>query len=100
MIHTVGPIWHGGGPGEAETLASCYRSSLALAEEEGLESVAFPSISTGPSAIRSRTRRRCALRTIADSLPLARPVRLVRCVLFSEADLDTYTRALAAIGAG
>src|SRR5881394_4208847 len=47
VIHTVGPVWHGGGSGEAETLASCYRSSLALADEEGLGSVAFPSISTG-----------------------------------------------------
>src|SRR5213593_3340058 len=43
VIHTVGPVWGGGRSGEADTLASCYRSSLALAEEEGLESVAFPS---------------------------------------------------------
>ena len=47
VIHTVGPIWHGGTHGEPETLARCYRNSLALAAAEGLESVAFPSISTG-----------------------------------------------------
>ena len=100
VIHTVGPIWHGGGQGEAETLASCYRRSLALADEEGLESVAFPSISTGVFGYPIEDAAPLALRTIAETLPLARHVRLVRCVVFSEGDLDTYTRALAAIGAG
>jgi len=47
VIHTVGPVWHGGTRGEAETLASCYRKSLLLAAEAGLASVAFPNISTG-----------------------------------------------------
>ena len=47
IIHTVGPVWQGGGAGEAELLASCYRSSLELALASGLRSVAFPSISTG-----------------------------------------------------
>jgi O-acetyl-ADP-ribose deacetylase (regulator of RNase III) len=47
VIHTVGPVWHGGSRGEAETLASCYRKSLLLAAEAGLVSIAFPNISTG-----------------------------------------------------
>lgn len=47
VIHTVGPVWNGGGRGEAERLAACYRSSLALAAEHGLRSLAFPGISTG-----------------------------------------------------
>jgi O-acetyl-ADP-ribose deacetylase (regulator of RNase III) len=47
VIHAVGPIWHGGDRGEAEQLASCYRTSLALADEVGARSVAFPAISTG-----------------------------------------------------
>lgn len=47
IIHTVGPVWHGGHHGEAELLASAYRNSLALAEEHGLRSVAFPAISCG-----------------------------------------------------
>ena len=47
VIHTVGPIWHGGGGGEAEKLASCYRRSLEVAVENGVRTVAFPSISTG-----------------------------------------------------
>lgn len=47
VIHTVGPVWRGGGHGEAELLAGCYRNSLALAVVHGLHSIAFPAISTG-----------------------------------------------------
>lgn len=47
VIHTVGPVWHGGSHGEAELLTGCYRHSLELAMEHGIRSVAFPSISTG-----------------------------------------------------
>lgn len=47
VIHTVGPVWHGGSHGEPELLAHCYRNSLALAAEQGLKSIAFPAISAG-----------------------------------------------------
>ena len=47
VIHTVGPVWHGGDQGEAELLASCYRNSVLLARQNGLRSIAFPAISTG-----------------------------------------------------
>jgi len=47
VIHAVGPVWHGGGQGEAEQLAGCYRMSLELAKDAGLTSIAFPAISTG-----------------------------------------------------
>jgi O-acetyl-ADP-ribose deacetylase len=96
VIHTVGPVWHGGSSGESETLASCYRASLALADAEGLGSVAFPSISTGLFGYPIEEAAPVALRAIADALPAARSVRLVRCVVFSDADLEAYRRALAA----
>ena len=47
VIHTVGPIWHGGGKGEPEMLLACYRNSLHVAQENGIRRIAFPSISTG-----------------------------------------------------
>src|SRR3954467_7414696 len=47
VIHTVGPVWNGGGKGEAETLANCYRESLKVAEGQGVRTIAFPAISTG-----------------------------------------------------
>ncbi|NEV63729.1 O-acetyl-ADP-ribose deacetylase [Thiorhodococcus minor] len=47
VIHTVGPVWHGGGHGEPELLASCYRRSIEVASQQGIETLAFPSISTG-----------------------------------------------------
>ena len=47
VIHTVGPVWHGGGSGEAELLAACYRNSIALLRQAGGRSIAFPAISTG-----------------------------------------------------
>jgi O-acetyl-ADP-ribose deacetylase (regulator of RNase III) len=98
VIHTVGPVWRGGGAGEADTLASCYRASLTLADEEGLASVAFPSISTGAFGYPVGKAAPVALAAIAGFLPSARTVRLVRCVLFSESDLETYGRALKQLG--
>ena len=97
VIHTVGPVWQGGTSGEPETLASCYGNSLTLAEEAGLASVAFPSISTGAFGYPIEEAAPVALRAIAARLLSARSVRLVRCVLFSAADLEAYRRALEAM---
>ena len=97
VIHTVGPVWEGGAQGEPETLARCYTSSLRLAEEHGLASVAFPSISTGIFGYPVEAAAPVALGAIAGFLTQARAVRLVRCVLFSPAALDVYRRALAEI---
>jgi len=97
VIHTVGPRWRGGGHGEAATLASCYRKSLALAAREGLSSVAFPSISTGAYGFPVDEASVVALEAVAGALRAGSPVRLVRFVLFSDADLDVYRRALDAL---
>ncbi len=64
VIHTVGPVWHGGGQGEAELLAGCYRHSLELAMEHGIRSVAFPSISTGVYSYPVQQAAEIAVRTV------------------------------------
>ena len=64
VIHTVGPVWHGGDRGEAELLASCYRSSLALAVENGVTSIAFPAISCGIYGYPNDAAARIAIREI------------------------------------
>src|SRR6266487_1020838 len=68
VIHTPGPVWEGGGRGEPEQLAGCYRSSLALAAEHGLATLAFPSISTGTYGFPVDQACRIALREIARGL--------------------------------
>jgi O-acetyl-ADP-ribose deacetylase (regulator of RNase III) len=65
VIHTVGPVWHGGDRGEAELLASCYRSSLALAVAHGVTSIAFPAISCGVYGYPADEACRIALREIS-----------------------------------
>jgi O-acetyl-ADP-ribose deacetylase (regulator of RNase III) len=98
VIHTVGPIWHGGAHGEADALASCYRTSLALAAEHGLTSVAFPSISTGAYGYPIEQAARVAVRAVREALRVPTSVTLVRFVLFSAADLATYQAAASAGG--
>ena len=68
VIHTVGPIYKGGGQREAELLASCYRESLKLASSKGLTSVAFPAISTGAYGYPLAEAARIALKTVMDYL--------------------------------
>ncbi len=66
VIHTVGPVWHGGTSGEAETLASAHRESLKLAAEKGLKSISFPAISTGAYGYPMESAARIALETAMD----------------------------------
>lgn len=66
VIHTVGPIWHGGSQGEAELLAGCYRHSLELAREKGIRTVAFPSISTGVYAYPVQQAAGIAVQTVRE----------------------------------
>ena len=96
VLHTVGPVWRGGADGEPEVLASCYRSCLELARDEGLRSVAFPSISTGVYGYPVERAATVALTTVLEQLrawPDA--FDIVRFVLFDVATLEAYRDALA-----
>ena len=97
MIHTVGPVWRDGAAGEPATLARCYRNSLALAAAEGLASIAFPSISTGAYGYPVADAAAVALGAVRDALQDGTYAGVVRFVLWSEADLDTYAGALSAL---
>jgi len=94
VIHTVGPVWTGGGRGEAELLRRCYENSLRLAVERGLRSVAFPSISTGAYHFPVRDAARIAVATVRAHLAGPTPVILVRFVCFSDGDLAVYRELL------
>jgi O-acetyl-ADP-ribose deacetylase (regulator of RNase III) len=93
VIHTVGPVWQGGDAGEAETLAAAYRSSLALADELGLGSVAFPSISTGAYGYPVDEAAPVAISTVREHLRTSTHVVLVRFVLFDAHTLAAYLTA-------
>ncbi len=94
VIHTVGPIYRGGDRGEAEILAAAYRSSLELATEKGIESISFPSISTGAYGYPIEEASGIALREVIDYLEKDGKIKLVRFVLFSEKDYDVYVNTL------
>jgi O-acetyl-ADP-ribose deacetylase (regulator of RNase III) len=95
VIHTVGPVWHGGGAGEAELLASCHRRALAVAAELGCRSVAFPAISTGVYGYPVEEAAPVAVAAVRDAM--AASIELVRFVLFSDEHLDAFGRALAEV---
>jgi O-acetyl-ADP-ribose deacetylase (regulator of RNase III) len=97
VIHTVGPIWRGGGQGEVETLAQCYRNSLALAVEHDIHSIAFPSISTGAYGFPIRRAARIALRAILGILDYNSTLEQVLCVCYNRSDFEEYTAARAAV---
>lgn len=91
VLHAVGPIWRGGGHGEAELLADAYRACLRLADELGARSVAFPAISMGIYGYPPPDGARVAVRTVAEHLRGSTPIELVRFVLFSD-DTDVVFR--------
>ena len=91
VIHTVGPVWSGGRSGEPEILASCYRRSLAVADELGARSIAFPAISTGVYGYPPDLAAETAVATIGATRS---DVGLVRLVAFDEATHALYLRLL------
>lgn len=95
VIHTVGPVWHGGNKGEPELLASAYRESLKVAAESDLNSVSFPSISTGVYGYPVDQAARVALNTITTFLSQGdTSLREVVFVLFDSRTLEAYSSAL------
>jgi len=94
VIHTVGPIWHGGSQGEPELLASAYRESLKLAAENNLSSISFPSISTGAYSYPVDKASRIAIKTVVSFLPEDTSIKEVIFVLFDSRTFEAYADTL------
>src|SRR5262249_57320403 len=101
VIHAVGQVWNGGGAGEDDLLASCYRTALSLAAEHGLASIAFPAISTGIYGFPADRAARIAVASvIADVSAIARsPARVIFCC-FSDASARHHVEAMGERGLG
>ena len=97
VIHTPGPVWHGGGHGEEALLRSCYRSCLELASANGCETVDFPSISTGVYHFPLEKAAGIAVGTIAEYLAEHPEIERVRMVCFDLRTKAFYDRALEAL---
>jgi len=94
VIHTVGPVWSGGGRNEAGLLKSAYLESLKLASKKGLKSVSFPAISTGVYGYPLNEAARVALETAIDYLEEHQEIELVRFVLFGKPMFDVFAEQL------
>ncbi len=94
VIHTVGPIYHIEGKRAPELLANCYRRSLELASQHKLQSIAFPSISTGAFGYPLKEAAPIALKTVIDYLNTHPEIKLVRFVLFGQEAYQAYEEAL------
>jgi O-acetyl-ADP-ribose deacetylase (regulator of RNase III) len=94
VIHTVGPVWHGGDKGEPELLASCYRKSLLLAEEAGLESIAFPNISTGVYGYPKEKAAEAAVTAVRETLKNTQGIKRVVFVCFDSENYALYGKLL------
>jgi len=98
VIHTVGPVWRGGREGEADRLASCYRTSLQIAEANGLKSIAFPAISTGIYGYPATAAAAIAVATVKAFCETRNCIDLVRFVCFDQATFDIYRELLGTTG--
>lgn len=94
VIHTVGPVWRGGGHGEPELLAACYRNSLALAEEHELEGIAFPAISCGIYGYPLEAAASIAVAELRRQRPAGSSLQRLLLVPFAEDMAELYRRLL------
>jgi O-acetyl-ADP-ribose deacetylase (regulator of RNase III) len=94
VIHTVGPIWHGGSDGEADLLASAYRESLTLAVTSGLKTISFPSISTGAYGYPVDSAAEVALQTVIKFLQKETSLQEVVFVLFDNRTCEVYVEEM------
>jgi O-acetyl-ADP-ribose deacetylase (regulator of RNase III) len=94
VIHTVGPVWHGGGAGEPETLAACHRNAVELAAELDCRTVVFPAISTGIYGYPVELAAEVAIAATSEALVSQDTVELVRFVLFDEQALAAFDSAM------
>lgn len=97
VIHTVGPIWRGGNANEDELLASCYRTSLQLAVEKNIKTIAFPSISTGAYRFPVKRAAEIAMLEITEFLRDNESIEKVYMVCFDKKAMDAYSEALSKI---
>jgi O-acetyl-ADP-ribose deacetylase (regulator of RNase III) len=97
VIHTVGPVWHGGHGSEPELLASAYRQSLRVSVENGIKSLSFPSISTGAYGYPLKLAAPIALQTVIDFLNRDESIVEVVFVLFEDKTYEAYAQALEAL---
>ncbi|MDX3967893.1 MAG: O-acetyl-ADP-ribose deacetylase [Bradyrhizobium sp.] len=98
VIHAVGPVWHGGGRGEAEALRSCYRRALEICQTNGLNSLAFSAISTGVYRFPADQAAKIAVHATIESLPAAPLVAHVIFCCFSETSAALHSDVLARYG--
>lgn len=95
VIHTVGPVWHGGTGGEDGTLASCYRNCLTLAARLGLQSIAFPAVSTGVYGFPRDRAARIVWKTVSEYLAAQALPRTVTLQFYSAGDMSIFVRECA-----
>ncbi len=95
VIHTVGPVWHGGTMNEAELLAACYRNSLEIAQKNNVKSIAFPAISTGLYGYPVEAAALIAIQTVRTHLLKVPTIEKIIFCCFSKKDMQIYQKVLA-----
>jgi O-acetyl-ADP-ribose deacetylase (regulator of RNase III) len=95
VIHTVGPVWHGGKAQEPQKLASCYRRCLQIAQEKGIQSIAFPCISTGIYRFPKEQAAQIAFQAVRECLAQMPKIEKVIFCCFSDEDQKIYQKLLA-----